>query len=109
MTDTFSVTASFDKASYNAGDLITGTITGGDVLTSTTTTQQTVGPVTIPVVAADGAQSTVSVPAVQVAVTSTTSTPESVVIDTTRAIVDNGPNPRNWVVSANKLSITATA
>lgn len=63
----------------------------------------------IPIVAADGAQSTVTLPTVQGTVTTTTTSPESVLIDTTRPIVDNGPNPRNWVVSADRLSITATA
>lgn len=109
VADNFSVTAAWDKASYNSGDVITGTISGNDVLTQTTTTQQVVGPVVIPLVAADGAQSTVTLPAVQVAVTAIASTPESVVIDTSRPIVDSGPNPRNWVASANKLSISATA
>jgi hypothetical protein len=109
MSDTFNVTASWSAPSYTAGQTITGTISGNDVLTTTATTTSTVGPVTIPVVADDGAQSTVSIPAVQVATTTTTTTPESVVIDTTRPIVDSSPTPRNWVVSANKLSITATA
>lgn len=109
MTDAFSVTAAWNQASYTTGQTIAGTISGGDVLTSTTTTQATAGPVTVPVVAADGAQSTVSFPAVQVTVTSTAATPESVVIDTTRPIVDNGTPPRTWTVSANLLSITATA
>lgn len=109
MTDTFSVTASWDQSSYTSGETITGTISGGDVLTTTTTATSTVGPVTVPIVAADGAQSTVSLPAVPVTVTTTTTTPESVVIDTTRAIVDSGTPSRTWVVLANKLSITATA
>lgn len=109
MSDQFNVTAAWDKASYAAGQTITGTISGNDVLTTTTTTTGTAGPVAIPVVAADGAQSTVSIPAVQVTTTSTVATPQSVVIDTTRPIVDNGPAPRTWTVAANMLSITATA
>jgi hypothetical protein len=109
MSDQFNVTAAWDKSSYNAGDTITGTISGSDVLTSTSTVTSTGGPVTVPVVAADGAQSTVVLPTVQVNTVTTTTTPESVVIDTTRAIVDNGSPARSWVVSANKLSITATA
>lgn len=108
-SDVFNVTAAWSAPSYTTGQTITGTISGGDVLTTTTTTTQTVGPVTVPVVAADGAQSTVSLPAVPVTVTQTTTTPESVVIDTTRPIVDNGTPARTWTVSANKLSITATA
>lgn len=104
-TDQFNVTGAWDKPSYAAGDTITGTISGGDV--QTTTTSETVGPVTVPIVAADGATSTVEFS--PVTVTKTTATPESVTIDTTRPIVDNGANPRTWVVSANLLSITATA
>jgi len=109
MPDTFSVTGSFDKASYSPGNTITGTISGGDVLTVTTTTQINVGPVTVPIQAADGAKFQVVFPVVTVSNTVTTSTPESVVIDTTLPIVDNGPSPRAWTVSADKLHITAIA
>jgi hypothetical protein len=106
VTDTFNVTAAYDKPSYNQGDTITATISGGDVLTQTLTGQ--IGPLAIPVVnPTDGATATVSLP--QTTVTVTTATPESVVIDTTRPIVDTSPTPRTWTVSANKLSITATA
>lgn len=109
MTDAFSVTAAWNQASYTTGQTMTATISGNDVLTQTTTTQTTVGPITVPIVAANGAQSTVSLPAVPVTVTTTATTPESVVIDTTRPIVDNGATPRKWVVAANGLSISATA
>lgn len=105
MTDTFNVTGAYDKPSYNQGDTITVTISGGDVLTQTSQSQ--IGPLTVPVVAADGATSTVSLP--QTTATITTATPESVTIDTTRPVVDTSPTPRTWTVSANKLSITATA
>lgn len=105
MTDAFNVTASYDKPSYNGGDTIKATISGGDVLTTTATSQ--VGPLVIPVVAADGAKSTVSLP--QTTATVTTVTPESVVIDTTVPVVDSSPTPRVWTVSADKLSITAIA
>jgi hypothetical protein len=105
MTDVFSVTASYDKASYIQGQLITATISGGDVQTSISSSQ--IGPLTIPLVAADGAISTVSMPAEQATVT--VATPESVVIDITKPIVDTSPTPRNWTVAANKLSISAVA
>jgi hypothetical protein len=108
-TDAFNVTAAWSEPSYVTGQTITGTISGGDVLTSTTTTTANAGPVTIPVVAADGAQSTVTLGTIPVTTTTTITTPESVVIDTTRPIVDNGSPARTWTVSANKLSITATA
>ncbi len=105
MTDVFSVTAVYDKPSYNKGDTITVTISGGDVLTTITNVQ--IGPLTIPVVAADGAVNTVTLP--QTTATQTVATPESVVIDTTNPIVDTSPTPHTWVVSANKLSITTVA
>jgi hypothetical protein len=105
MTDAFNVTAAYDQSSYTSGQTITVTISGNDVETQTLTGQ--IGPLTIPVVAADGATATVSLP--QTTVTVTTATPESVVIDTTRPIVDTSPTPRTWTVSSNKLSITAIA
>lgn len=105
MTDVFNVVGAYDKASYLQGDTITVTISGNDVLTQQSQSQ--VGPVTIPIVAADGAQSTITMPAEMATLTSVT--PESVVIDTTRPIVDTSPMPRIWAVSTNKLSISATA
>lgn len=105
MSDTFNVTASYDKPSYNQGDIITVTISGDDILTQTMTGQ--IGPLSIPVVAADGAQGSVSL--LQTTVTVTTATPESVIIDTTQPIVDTSPTPRTWTVAANKLSISAVA
>lgn len=105
MTDVFNVTASYDKASYTGGQVITVTIAGGDVLTQIVSSQ--IGPITIPLVAADGAKSTIVMPAETATVTTTT--PESVVIDTTLPIVDTSATPRTWTVAANKLSITAVA
>jgi hypothetical protein len=107
--DVFSIIATWNQVSYTAGQTITGTISGGDVQTTTTVSTVNAGPVTVPVVAADGVQSTVTFPVVPVSVTTTTTTPESVVIDTTRPIVDSGVPPRVWTVSADKLHITATA
>lgn len=100
---TFNVTAAWDKPAYTAGEQMTATITGD--YSGTTTSTATVGPVTIPVVANSGAQSTVSVPAVQVTTTATVS--EVVLIDTARPVVD--PSGRTWVVSADRKSIKATA
>lgn len=105
MTDVFNVTASYDKTTYTQGQTITATISGSDVLTTTTTGQA--GPLTIPVVAADGAVSTVTLGSVPVTLSIVMD--ESVTIDTTRPIVDTSPTPRTWTVSANKLSITAIA
>jgi|SRR6185437_274063 len=110
MSDDFSqVTASWDKPSYNAGDTITGTVTGAATSTTTVTTTTQVGPVVVPLVADDGSQTIITLPAEQAQLVTTTTTSQGVTIDTTRAIVDNSPNPRTWAVSADKRSITATA
>lgn len=104
MTDTFNVTATLDKTSYNTGQTMTLTITGGDVLTQTTTTQQALSG-TVNLVAADGATSTIAIPSgVTVNVTSTTTTPESVKIS---SVTDT--QGRTWTVAASGLTATATA
>jgi hypothetical protein len=105
MTDVFNVVGTYNATSYLPGQTITVTISGNDVSTVTTTGQ--IGPIAIPVVAADNATTTLNVPLTTVTITA--ATPQSVIIDTTRPIVDTSPTPRTWVVAANKLSITATA
>lgn len=104
MSDNFSgVTASFDKSSYNAGETITITIAGVDVLTQTTTTQAAITG-TINLTAADGSTDTISFPAGAVVNTTTTvATNESVKMT---GLTD--PN-RTWTVAANGLTATATA
>lgn len=110
MTDTFNVTASYDKASYNIGDTITVTISGVDVVTTTSNTVTQAGPLQIPVVnPTDGAQSVVNIDSVPVTTTVTVAANDSVVIDTTRPIVDTSATPRTWTVSNTGLFITATA
>ncbi len=104
MTDTFNVTAAYDKPSYNQGSVMTVTITGNDVLTQTTTTQQQSGVLTLTITAADGATTTITVPAATVNVSTTTSTPQSVKI---AAVTDT--SGRTWAIAANGLSMTATA
>ena len=100
MTDTFNVTASYDKQSYAAGDTITITISGGDVLT--TTTQASAGPLTVHIAAADGATQDLILPAVPVTVT--TSTPESLVVT---GVTDTSAKPLAWSVGATGLTVSA--
>jgi hypothetical protein len=104
MTDTFSVTASYDKTQYNKGDTITVTISGNDVLTTTTTSSQASGTLTLTITAADGATTTVTVPPTTVMVTTTTTTPESVKIT---GVSDT--SGRTWAIATGGLSATATA
>lgn len=106
---TFNVVATWDKTNYAPGDIMTGTISGDDVHTITTIVDETVGPVIVPVKSEDGDTWSVTLDSKTIPVPHTTTTHDSVVIDTSVPIVDNGPNPLHWVVSANKLSITATA
>ncbi len=101
--DKFNVTGSWDKASYNGGDTITGAISGSAV--KSTTTNSTVGPVTVPLVAADGSKTTITFPAVPAVITTVQS--ESVVIDTSQPIVDNGPLKLAFTATADKLHMTA--
>lgn len=105
MTTAFNVTAAYDKQLYMQGEKITVAITGN--ATSSVTSQIQAGPLAIPIVAADGTKSTVSTPAVPITITS--NTPQAVVIDTTRPIVDSSATPHTWAVSTDKKSITATA
>lgn len=102
MSDTFNVTASYDKPSYAQGDTIKVTISGNDVLTQQTSVQ--IGPLTLNLTAADGATSTLTVPATTATVT--TSTPQSVRIT---AVQDTSATPRNWTIDASGLFATAIA
>ena len=104
MTDTFNVTGAYDKPSYNQGDTITVTISGGDVLTQTTTTQQQTSPVTLTLTAADGAVTQITVPPTTVNVTTTTTQQESVKITGV-----SSTDGRTWSIASSGLSVTATA
>jgi hypothetical protein len=104
MSDTFDVTATFDKTSYNQGDLITLTLSGKAVMTTTST--GSVGPLSITVTDANSVTTMVTVAAVPA--TFTIATDESVKM-LPGAIVDSGTPPRNWAISANGLVATSTA
>jgi hypothetical protein len=104
MADVFNVTASYDKAAYNQGDMMTLTISGGDVLTQQVTQQQQSGQVTLTLTAADGAVSTIVIPPAIINVTQTVSTPESVKIT---GVIDS--SGKIWTISSTGLSVTATA
>ena len=109
MSDVFSVTAAWNKTSYNTGDTMTGSITGTNAhTTGGTTVTETGGPVEIPVVSESGAASVVELPVVNVVRTvAGTTTTEAVVIDTAAFTALQGG--RTWVVSADKKSISAVA
>lgn len=104
MTDTFNVTASFDKTTYNKGDTMTLTISGGDVLTTTTNQQVPSGTLTLTITAADGATSTITMGPVEVNTPVTTTTPESVKMT---AVSDT--SGRVWTISSGGLTATAIA
>lgn len=108
LTEQFNVTAAWDKASYATGDTPRATISGSAVATTTTTSQVMLGPITIPIVDANQQPGTVQLAAVPAMLSQIVATPESVTIDPSRPIVDNGPNPLVWTVGADKLSIVAS-
>jgi hypothetical protein len=100
MTDTWNVTGAVTPANPTTGQAITLTISGGDVLTQTVA--GTIGPLTLNLTAADGATTTITVPAVPYQ--QVTSTPESVKITSV-----SDPSGRLWTVAANGLTASATA
>jgi Bacterial Ig-like domain (group 3) len=100
MGDVFNVTAAYDKATYNKGDLMTVTISGGDVLTQVNSAQS--GTLTLTITAADGSTTSIALP--DVTINTTTTTPESVKIT---GAVDSTARP--WTIASNGLSVTATA
>ena len=104
MTDTFNVTASYDKTSYNKGDTMTLTISGGDVLTQTTTSTSQSGTLTMTITAADGAVFSVTKSGVTVTTPITTTTAESVKIT---GISDT--SGRVWTIASGGLTATAIA
>lgn len=99
MSDTFNVTASFDKPSYAPGDIMTLKISGNATRTVTNT-----GTLSgeIDVAAADGATEVIPLPAVTIPITTTT--PQTVRMT---GIKDSGG--RTWTISADGLSATAVA
>lgn len=107
MTDTFGVTFAWSQTTpYAAGASIVGTISGGDVFTNTTTTSRIVGPLTLTLTAANGSTETITTSATTAQVSSTVTTPESVVIT---GVVDNSANPLVWTISPSGLSVSAVA
>ncbi len=102
-SDTFDVTFAWSQTGpYAPGATITGSITGDDVLTTTTT--EPIGPLTLTYTAADGATTVVTAPAGTYQ--QTVATPESVKIT---GVVDNSANPLTWTIASNGLSISAVA
>jgi hypothetical protein len=100
MTDTFNVSASYDKASYNKGDAITATISGNDVLTNTVSGNS--APFSLSATMADGSTASIAMPAAAVNVTTTA--PESVRITSV-----SDTSGRSWTIAANGLSVSAVA
>lgn len=100
MTDTFNVTAAYDKSSYTVGDAITATISGSDVLTNTVS--GTSSAFALSATMADGSTASISMPAAAVSVITTA--PESV-----RITAVNDTSGRTWAIAANGLSASAVA
>jgi hypothetical protein len=100
MTDTFNVTAAYSANSYSTGNTMVVTISGNDVLT--TTSNGVSGNLSITVLAADGATEVLTLAPTTVVIT--TSTPESVKMT---AIADT--SGRVWTIANSGLTATATA
>ncbi len=105
MTDTWNVTASYDKSTYGKGDTITATIAGGDVLTNTTTLQGQAAASNLVVTSPDGSTvSTVSLASSPVTITTLVTLAESVRITSV-----SSTDGRTWTIAANGLSVSAVA
>lgn len=102
MTDTFNVTAAYDKAIYDQGETITVAISGDN--THVVQLPGQAGPIDIMVEAESGAQQVIHMDAAPVAITETTH--ESVRIV---GVVDTGPSPRTWSIDPSGTHVTATA
>jgi multidrug efflux pump subunit AcrA (membrane-fusion protein) len=103
MADVFSVTAVANPASglvSGAKTPFTITISGGDVLTTTTTEVVTA---TVSLTAADGATGSVKVP---MTLTKNVATPESVVVT---ACTDDEGTGRVYTVNAGGLSVSSSS
>jgi hypothetical protein len=99
-SDQFNVTATIAPDNPKTGDTLTLTISGDDVVT--TTTAGTIGPLTLALKAADGATTEITVPEVPYQLV--TASHESVVIT---GVTD--PSGRSWTVAQDGLTATATA
>lgn len=104
MTNTWNFIASYDKPSYDKGDTMTATISGDYVLTTTTTTQQQSGALTLTLTAADGAKTSISLPATAVNVSTTTTSHQPVKIT---GVSDT--SGKAWTIGATGLTATALA
>jgi hypothetical protein len=100
MADTFNVTASYSQNSYSVGNTMLLTISGNDVLT--TTSNGLSGNLSITVTAADGATEVLTL--APTTVITTTSTPESVKMT---SISDT--SGRVWTIANSGLTASATA
>jgi hypothetical protein len=99
MPTTFdSVVLEYDQPSYAAGETITADLSGIAVVEN-----EFPGPVEY-MVEPDG-----GVEQVPEGSTLVVSYGEAVLIDTSRPIADTGPTPREWTVSSDKTSVSATA
>ncbi len=90
MTDTFNLTAAFDKATYNPGDLMTLTVSG-------TVTDGTATPVTASIVATASDSETTTLTA--------TATVGGQTLTYTIAVTDSGN--RTWTINGNVATATA--
>lgn len=103
MSDTFNVTAAYDKESYVQGETITVAITGDNTHVEESIGQA--GPIDITVQAeGSGAQHSFQIASAPVAITTTTHEAVRII-----SAVDTGPTPRTWTINAEGNQITATA
>lgn len=101
----FNVSVAFDKASYNAGETITMTLTGDATFVSDqTTTTSTGGPLNITAVADNGATTQISSPTFTVV---TTNPPTTTTLNVKLSTIAG--DSRTWTIAPNGKTATAVA
>ena len=103
MTDTFNVTATFNQNSYTHGQTAIITISGNDVFTQNVVSNAILGPINLTILANNGVTEAITIPAVNVSITTVTNTAESVVISG----VSDSNTSHTWVIANNGLSCSA--
>jgi hypothetical protein len=100
MSGTWNVTASYDKSSYNQGDVMAIAIVGNYV--ADVVSQQQAGPYSLELTADDGTKTNISVPAVPVSVTNHIS-------NNVRITAVTPSDGRTWTLAADGKSVSAVA
>jgi hypothetical protein len=103
-TTTFNVSAAYDKAAYNAGEVMTLTLSGNAVFTDTAVTQSQSGSLDQTITASNGQTTHLTAPSVTITTTAPVSNALTVALT---AVADT--SGRVWTIQPGGMSAKATA